>query len=226
MDYATFYERFGASARTKNITTLLRRLRRGRGLNHRTWHLPARSALPREFIRLCPWEIEYLYVVARRAKLGIIETGRFNGGSCFLMACAAPDVPIHSIDIAPKDDALLRRLFQDNGVGQNVDLIVGDSQKTTYPQIGQVDLLFIDGDHSYDGCKNDLANWYPHLVGNGHLILHDCYLGKWGVQDAVADMMASHPELLVVQSPFIGSFYWNYPTGSLAQRPEGQPGWF
>ncbi len=218
MDYNEFYSKFGGSARTKNIETLqpmfvpagdvMRNLRR--------FSLSDQSGLPKEFIRLCPWEMEYLFTVARRARLGIIETGRFNGGSCFLMACAAPTVPIYSIDFGPQNDGLLVSLFRQHGVGENVDLIVGDSQKTKYPQIGKVDILFIDGDHSYEGCMNDIVNWYDHLVPNGHLVLHDSYAGGEGVQDALIDFVHGHPELQVVQSPFIGAAYWHYPAGSIA----------
>jgi predicted O-methyltransferase YrrM len=215
MDYSTFYSRFGASARTKNIAKS-GSLTAYVGTNGRPWVLPAQSELPREYIRLCPWEMEYLYAVARRTRRGIIETGRFNGGSCFLMSCAAPDTPIHSIDIAPQNDDLLREYFQKCGVGKNVDLIVGDSQKTKYAQIGEVDLLFVDGDHSYEGCWNDTVNWYDNLVVNGHLIVHDSYLGQWGVQDALMDFLDRHPELQIVQSPYIGAYYWHYPAGSFA----------
>jgi len=63
---------------------------------------------------------------------------------------------------------------------------------------------------------NDIVNWYDHLVPNGHLVFHDSYLGEWGVQDAIADFMDGHPELQVVQSPFIGTHYWLYPAGSMA----------
>jgi predicted O-methyltransferase YrrM len=218
VDYKSFFEKFGGSARTRNIATLLPPyVARGEvKRNLRLYSLPEQSGLPKEYIRLCPWEMEYLYAVARRARRGIIETGRYNGGSCFLMACAAPETPIYSIDIAPQNDELLRLLFEQHGVGKNVDLIVGDSQKTQYPQIGQIDLLFIDGDHSYEGCWNDMVNWYDHLVSDGHLLIHDSYLGKWGVQDAIIDLMDRHPELQVIQSPFIGAFYWHYPAGSLA----------
>lgn len=208
MNYHEFYAKFGGSARTKNIGPAERNLR--------AHTLPEQSGLPTEFIRLDPWEMEYLFVVARRARRGIIETGRYNGGSCFLMACAAPDVPIYSIDLAPKDDDLLRQKFAEHGVGAKVDLIVGDSQNRKYPQIGEVDVLFIDGDHSYVGCMNDMRNWYSHLAVNGHLVLHDSYLGHWGVQDAIADFMDRHPELQIVQSPFIGPYYWHYPAGSMA----------
>jgi predicted O-methyltransferase YrrM len=172
LEYSAFYQKFGGSARTNNIAAvMLQPAPPGDpARNRRAFSLPATSGLPKEFIRLCPWEMEYFYLVARRVKRGIIETGRFNGGSCFLLACAAPDVPIHSIDIAPRNDDLLRTLFKQHNVGQNVDLIVGDSQKTKYPQIGEVDLLFVDGDQSYDGCMNDMVNWYDHLLPNGHLL--------------------------------------------------------
>jgi predicted O-methyltransferase YrrM len=217
LDFDTFFAKFGGSARTKNILPDVSQLaaddlRR----NKRRFTLPQQSGLPAEFIRLCPWELEYLFAVARRAKRGIIEIGRFNGGSCFVMACAAEDVPIHSIDIRPRDDGRFRQLLQQHAVGRNVNLIVGDSQKTKYPEVGEADLLFIDGEHTYEGCMNDIMNWYDHVVPGGSLLFHDSYLGKWGVQDAIVNFMNEHPELQIIQSPFIGAHYWHYPAGSIA----------
>jgi predicted O-methyltransferase YrrM len=100
------------------------------------------------------------------------------------------------------------------GIGGNVDLIVGDSQRRQYDHIGKFDVLFIDGDHSYEGCSRDLENWWPKLVTGGQLLLHDCYFGS-PVQPAVLDFMAAH-EVEVVQSPYIGASHWHYPTGSVA----------
>jgi hypothetical protein len=34
-------------------------------------------------------------------------------------------------------------------------------------------MIFIDGDHSYDGVKRDYACWIPHMVPGGILIFHD-----------------------------------------------------
>jgi predicted O-methyltransferase YrrM len=218
VNYDEFYLKFGGSARTKNIQALQPPyVPRGDVLrNLREFSLPEQSGLPKEFIRLDPWEMQYVFAVARRARVGIVEIGRFNGGSCFLMACAAPTVPIFSIDFSPQDDELLIRLLRQHGVGDNVTLIVGDSQHTNYPTIPQVDILFIDGDHSYDGCMADILNWYDKLVPQGHLLFHDSYLGGAGVQDAVADFMRDHAELQIVQSPFIGAHYWHNPAGSIA----------
>jgi predicted O-methyltransferase YrrM len=216
MDYQTFFARFAGSARTKHLQQPpgdRGEQRRGK----RRFSIPEDSELPKEFIRLCPWEMEYLFTVARRARKGILETGRFNGGSLFVMACAAPDgVPLHSIDIAPKDDARLGKFLARFCPQAKVELIVGDSQHGTFAQIGELDLLFIDGDHSYEGCRNDIANWYGHLVPNGHMLFHDSYLGSHGVQDAIMDFMQTHPELEIVTSPFIGAAHWHYPAGSIA----------
>ncbi|MCI3281053.1 class I SAM-dependent methyltransferase [Synechococcus sp. PCC 6717] len=42
---------------------------------------------------------------------------------------------------------------------------------------GLVDLIFIDGDHSYEGCKADVFNYVPwYLRPRGYFILHDYYI--------------------------------------------------
>jgi predicted O-methyltransferase YrrM len=213
MQFDEFYERFGGSVRTKKVADPAKPSD-GR---KRPYPVPGSSPLPKNLVRLCPWEVEYLFAVARRASHGILETGRFSGGSTFVMACAAkPGVPIYSIDIAPQDDAAARRYLSEYVPDANVELIVGDSQRGKFPQIGPVDLLFIDGDHSYDGCMRDIENWYDHLLPNGHLVFHDSYLGRHGVQDAILDFMDRHRELQVIQSPVIGPSYWQYPAGSIA----------
>ncbi len=204
MTYEEFFERFGGSLRAKHVG------------KRPLAPLPLATALPKEFIRLCPWEAEYLWIVAHRAHAGVLEIGRHKGGSTFLLACAA-EVPIYSIDIAPADDDLLRELLANNDICADVSLIVGDSGiKCQKPDYGQFDLLFIDGDHTYEGCSRDLAQWYPRLSNRGHVILHDCYRGAYGVQDAVMDFLHYHPEVEIVTSPLIGEEYWRSPAGSIA----------
>jgi predicted O-methyltransferase YrrM len=180
----------------------------------RRYPLPARSGLPPEFIRLDPWEGQYLFELARQAQLGIVETGRLRGGSTFLLACANRTVPIVSIDIAPKDDASLCTLMARHDVGANVELIVGDSQRGSHAEVHDIDLLFVDGDHSYEGCLADLRNWFPKLVSGGHVVLHDCYRGC-EVQAATTDFIAEQPVDVVVD-PRIEALHWRAPTGSLA----------
>src|SRR6185312_17180495 len=101
------------------------------------------------------------------------------------------------------------------GVGGAVNLIVGDSREKR-PELGPADLIFIDGDHTYEGCAADIRTWYDHLVDHGHLVFHDSYLGPHGVQDAILDFLDEHDELEIVVSPFIGACYWDYSAGSIA----------
>jgi predicted O-methyltransferase YrrM len=200
------------AARLKSLSRALRG-RTGRP-NRRPWDMPAPSLLPPEFIRLDPWEMEYLFMLAHGARRGILETGRFNGGSVFVMACANKQVPIHSIDIAPRDDAQLRQHMTRAGIGANVELIVGDSQAGRYEHVGEIDLLFVDGDHSYGGCLRDLENWWPRVVDGGHVVLHDCYFGR-EVPRAVIDFLGRQ-RAEAVRPPYIPASHWHLPAGSLA----------
>jgi tRNA G46 methylase TrmB len=151
-NYKRFYKDFGGAARTKTSRRspifghLMRQLLQASGLKNRRQNLrvydpPFFSKLPKGFIRLDPWEIEYLYMIASRAKTGILEIGRLRGGSTFVLASANQTVPIYSIDIDPKNDVELRRLFKEHGIGSNVELITGDSQKPLYPGIEKFDVL-------------------------------------------------------------------------------------
>jgi predicted O-methyltransferase YrrM len=153
-------------------------------------------------------------MIASRAKTGILEIGRLRGGSTFVLASANQTVPIYSIDIDPKNDVELRRLFKEHGIGSNVELITGDSQKPLYPGIEKFDVLYIDGDHTLEGCANDIANWYDKLTVGGHMLFHDCFFGC-EVQDAVLEFTSKH-ETTVVQTPYVGAEYWLNPTGSVA----------
>lgn len=211
--YPEFCRRFGAF-RSKNLNSPLDPRFAKTKSNRRIYLMSWKPEIPREFIRLDPWEAEYLFILAQRAKVRIVETGRFNGGSVLLMACANTTVPIHSIDIKPQNDDLLRQIFATTGFGGNVDLIVGDSQRKQYKQIGPIDLLFVDGDHSYEGCTRDLENWYGRLSAGGHVAVHDCYHGS-PVMDAVIDFTAKRP-VRFLTNPYCVADHWTNATGSMA----------
>ncbi|MFA5760327.1 MAG: class I SAM-dependent methyltransferase [Dehalococcoidales bacterium] len=38
-----------------------------------------------------------------------------------------------------------------------------------------IELVFIDGDHSFDGCKADLENYWKKLIPGGIMMIHDSY---------------------------------------------------
>src|SRR5262249_19722872 len=226
LSFARFAQLYGGSFRTKHLVVvpatargrlrLAARFLLGRldTANKRAFSPPASSRLPADFIRLDPWEAEYLYSVAQRARRGLVEIGRFDGGSTFLLACANREAPIWSIDLEPRDDERLQRYFAENGVGANVELIVGDSHGGDFAEIGDFDLLFVDGDHSYAGAYADLESFVPRLADDGHLLLHDCY-AEGTVQLAVLDF-ADRTDLTTVRSPDIPSSHWQTSYGSMA----------
>ena len=62
--------------------------------------------------------------------------------------------------------------------GQDFRLFIGDSQEEeTRDKVKefcpQYDLIFIDGDHSYDGVKRDFDLYKTLLSPRGHIIFHD-----------------------------------------------------
>ncbi|HET7049139.1 MAG TPA: class I SAM-dependent methyltransferase [Solirubrobacteraceae bacterium] len=45
---------------------------------------------------------------------------------------------------------------------------------------GEVDLVFIDGDHSPEGCREDWDLWHPHVRRGGAVAFHDARLERPG----------------------------------------------
>lgn len=46
-------------------------------------------------------------------------------------------------------------------------------------------MVYLDGDHSYEGVKRDLENYYPKVVKGGIIAGHDFLNGDYGVNKAV-----------------------------------------
>jgi cephalosporin hydroxylase len=66
------------------------------------------------------------------------------------------------------------------------DVIIGDSHNiSTLEEVKKrldgkkVDVLFIDGDHSYVGCKSDFEMYSPLVRKGGIVAFHDILLGGW-----------------------------------------------
>jgi predicted O-methyltransferase YrrM len=201
------------SPRTGNLGHRLKGMASLFSLNKIQIRLPKPRILPTDFIRLEPWEMEYLFALARQSKIGIVETGRFRGGSALVLSTGAAQVPIWSIDIAPQDDVSLQLLMRELGVGKNISLIVGDST-AEISDVGEFDLLWIDGDHSFVGCTGDIRRWWPRLTPGGSMALHDCYLGS-EVMDAVSEFLATASDAQIVVGVLNTRAHFRSPTGSL-----------
>ena len=176
--------------------------------------------LPNEFIRLCPWEARYIAAVATSARNGIVEIGRYYGGSTLVLAAAAQNIRdtahqnviVHSFDIEPQDDDTLAGFIDELGYN-NVNLYLHDSTDPEPSRFIDYDILFIDGDHTYEGVYKDLEAWYDNLQVGGHVLLHDCYVGYY-IQEAIMDFTLNK-KVQFLQTPYKSMQYWSYETGSI-----------
>lgn len=112
--------------------------------------------------------------------LTVCEIGAANGGTAFLFAhAAAPRATIVSVDLEFKD---ARRTAMKSFArsGQRVICVEGDSHSTdTLDAVRKglesqpLDLLFLDGDHAYEGVTADFRTYAALVRPGGLIVLHD-----------------------------------------------------
>lgn len=117
----------------------------------------------------------------------VVEIGTARGGMLYCFAqLAARDATLVSIDLpgAPNcggQTATEREVFATFGpASQQMHFIPADSHlPATREQLRQIlagrriDLLFIDGDHSYAGCMADFAMYRELVAPDGLIVFHD-----------------------------------------------------
>jgi predicted O-methyltransferase YrrM len=73
--------------------------------------------------------------------------------------------------------------------------IIGNSQSQTVIDLvkdQKFDIIIIDGDHSFNGVKSDVENYFPMLRKDGFLIFHDSVCQEcWGVHLVVEEVKKS-----------------------------------
>jgi hypothetical protein len=69
--------------------------------------------------------------------------------------------------------------------GEKVVVLRGMSNDMARFVTDPLGLVYLDGDHSYEGVKRDLETWYPLLVKGGLMAGHDYEATEYGVKRAV-----------------------------------------
>lgn len=112
----------------------------------------------------------------------VVNIGAGAGTSALAILESRPDVTLHSVDVTLEDSPFgclyaEKRVCEQAGVGGRLTQHHGDSKEvgagwlaSGYPL---VDLVFVDGDHSYEGCAGDILEWSRNLKPNGLLLIHD-----------------------------------------------------
>lgn len=146
---------------------------------------------------ISPWQVDseitqFLETIEAERPSVVLDVGTANGGLLFLFAAvAAPDATLISVDLpqgqfgggyASYRTPLYRAFARGS---QKIELVRADSHEpSTLATIQrhlagrEVDLLFIDGDHSYDGVKQDYETFSPLVRDGGIIGFHDIIPGE------------------------------------------------
>ena len=117
-------------------------------------------------------------LAAQRQPERIAEIGTLYGGTSLFLCGLAPSLrQFTGLDIELHNDRLVARLAPAH---VDVRFIEGSSrEQRVHDELGsllggeQLDILFIDGDHSYEGAKADLLEYRDLVKPGGLIAFHD-----------------------------------------------------
>ena len=149
-------------------------------------------------------ESAFLFLTAA-GKRRIVEVGSYRGKSCVLLTLGSTDSggKVTAIDphlrqvddraeYADDDAETLRAAIARHGVGDRVDhkVMTSAEARAEWPADKSIDMLWIDGDHSYEGAKHDFEAWKDLVAPGGVIAGHD-YKTKPGVKRAWDETVAT-----------------------------------
>lgn len=140
----------------------------------------------------------------------IVEIGSEYGMSTALwLGFAEPTVVVHAVDLF---EGNLQTIHT-----QNMDELRRRFRRNQYPELiyhkgdsgyigarwksGPIDLLFVDGDHTYAGVCKDIRAWLPHVAVGGLVLFHDTahstnrlpHLLHYDVSKAIDELVFTNP---------------------------------
>ncbi len=138
-----------------------------------------------------------LLLDAARGARRVVEIGVYEGGSALaLCAALAPGTELHLVDpFGRRPDALpsgwgaservtrrvvARAVRRRGAQAPRVRWHVALSHEVAASWSGEVDLVFVDGDHSETGCELDWSSWRDLVVDGGYVVFHDARAGLPG----------------------------------------------
>ena len=134
---------------------------------------------------------------AARGARRVVEIGVYEGSSALgLQRALGPGAELHLIDpFGSHPDALpggwaaseraTRRLVARGGrrLGSRAPVVrwhIALAHEVAAGWTDELDLVFIDGDHSEAGCERDWLSWRPHVRRGGHVVFHDARADRDG----------------------------------------------
>ena len=137
----------------------------------------------------------YLFEFARKFRPGIsLEIGTCEGKSAAHLAAGNPEGVVVTLDIKPEAKRLADALLLPNLVA-----IVGDSIALLdrLKWIPSLDVLFVDGDHTFRNAYGEYVAYRPHVHDGGLVFFDDIAIsdGMRRVWESVPDPKESLPNL-------------------------------
>jgi hypothetical protein len=107
-------------------------------------------------------ERELLVMLAGNVLPGdvIVNIGMGPGATMRCLQAGAPETDLVGVEIDP--------LWAVSGPWQ---VLLGDSKQMAFDR--PIDLLFVDGDHTEEGVRGDIATWAPRVKPGGVIAFHD-----------------------------------------------------
>jgi len=134
----------------------------------------------------------------------VVNIGTGVGTSSLAFLESRPDLQLFSVDINGEDGSgsleMEAKSLNEARVDMNrVTQVRGDSKKIGKEWVrGLVDMVFVDGDHSYEGCKRDALVWLPHVKDGGVMAFHDYANVHKDVIPAVDEVMEGYERIMLV----------------------------
>lgn len=132
-------------------------------------------------------ETHFLYRLCRDLGPGnFVELGTMHGGNTAVMGHGISQGTLHTVDlfelhplsdkkIALRTPGLLKEYFTDNLPNVSLNVMKSDTSEAAVQLDLPVRFIFIDGDHSYQGCKRDWVAWNEKVGEGGMVAFHDCH---------------------------------------------------
>jgi len=136
----------------------------------------------------------------------IVEVGSWRGKSTSALGRGSQrghSVPVYAIEphepftgifggnFGPKDRKAFYQSMLKTGCWDTVRLVNLSSEAVTPNWHKPVGLLFIDGDHTYEGVKRDFECWEPHLLPHARVAFDDAVQQDGGPFRLIGELVAS-----------------------------------
>ncbi len=136
------------------------------------------------------YDLSILIPETKKLKEGdnYVEIGVDRGKSFACVWFSAPKgVNMYGIDI--NDTKERKKMFKK----EDMKVFYHDSSmKVAKNWDKKVNVLLVDGNHTYEGVMEDCESWYPHMAKNSVMLFHDHVAGS-GVMRAVSEWASNKP---------------------------------